>query len=150
MTDSDQNAKLLRELCACQRLAVLATDAGIGPYASLVAIAVTPDLHQIYFATSRATRKWANLTGNHQVALLVDNRSNQDVDFRQGAAATILGIAEELQGDDQAAGEKLYLARHPHLAEFVREPNCALFRVQVTGISLVTGFQKVENFNFSD
>lgn len=149
MNTSVEHNDILRELCAGQPLAVLATAAGTSPYASLVAVAVTPDLRQLYFATPRATRKWANLAGNSQVALLLDNRSNQVTDFSRAAAATILGSAEELTGVERETGLAFYLARHPHLAEFAAAPSCALFRVQVSYIYLVTSFQKVMEFHFS-
>jgi nitroimidazol reductase NimA-like FMN-containing flavoprotein (pyridoxamine 5'-phosphate oxidase superfamily) len=143
MNKSSESTDILRELCGGQPLAVLATDAGSRPYASLVAVAVTPDLRQLYFATLRATRKWANLAGNHHVSLLIDNRSNQVADFSRAAAATVLGTAEELCGAELEAGLALFLGRHPHLAEFTASPGCALFRVQIESIYLVTRFQNV-------
>ncbi|WP_306533052.1 pyridoxamine 5'-phosphate oxidase family protein [Geobacter sp.] len=148
MNDTTENWSILQGLCTDQYLAVLATDAGAAPYASLVAFAVTPDLRQLYFATPRATRKWSNLAGNRQVALLVDNRSNQVADFSRAAAATILGTAQELRGDEREAGLAIYLAKHPHLAEFTAAPSCALFRVQVASIYLVTRFQNVMEYHF--
>ena len=149
MSNSSENNDILRKLCAGQPLAVLATDAGNSPYASLVAVAVTSDLRQLYFATLRATRKWANLAGNHHVSLLIDNRSNQVADFSRAAAATVIGTAEELSGPELETGLALFLGRHPHLAEFTASPSCALFRVQIASIYLVTRFQNVMEFHFS-
>ncbi len=149
MNDSSANSEILEELCSGQPLAVLATDAGSGPYTSLVAVAMTADLRRLYFATARATRKWANLSGNHQVSLLIDNRSNEVTDFSRAAAATILGTAEELTGTERDEALELYLARHPHLAEFTAAPSCALFRVKVASIYLVTRFQNVMEFHFT-
>lgn len=149
MNTTAASPDILNELCAGQPLAVLATDSGGGPYASLVAIAITPDLQQLYFATLRATRKWANLAGNHHVSLLIDNRSNQVTDFSRAAAATILGTAAELSGAELETGSAIFLHRHPHLAEFTASPSCALFRVQIESIYLVTRFQNVTEFHFS-
>jgi nitroimidazol reductase NimA-like FMN-containing flavoprotein (pyridoxamine 5'-phosphate oxidase superfamily) len=149
MNNSSESTDILRELCTGQPLAVLATDAGSGPYASLVAVAVTPDLRWLYFATPRATRKWANLNGNHNVSLLIDNRSNQVTDFSRAAAATVIGTAEELSGTELENGLAIFLCRHPHLAEFTASPSCALFRVQIASIYLVTRFQNVMEFHFS-
>lgn len=149
MNNTAESTAILKELCAGQPLAVLATDNGIRPYASLVAVAVTPDLRQLYFSTLRATRKWANLAGNHNVSLLIDNRSNQVTDFSRAAAATILGSAEELSGAELETGMAIFLGRHPHLAEFTESPSCALFRVQIVCIYLVTRFQNVTEFHFT-
>ncbi|OGR18443.1 MAG: pyridoxamine 5'-phosphate oxidase [Desulfobacterales bacterium GWB2_56_26] len=139
----------LKELCHSQPLAVLATAAGSAPYTNLVAVAFSLDLRNLYFATSRATRKWQNLAHNPQVSLLLDNRSNQVADFTNAAAATILGTARETTGFARAEGQNLYLARHPHLTEFLAAPGCALFEVSITQIYLVTHFQEVKQFDFS-
>lgn len=140
---------ILKELCHSQPLAVLATAAGSAPYANLVAVAFSLDLRHLFFATSRATRKWQNLSHNPQVSLLLDNRSNQVADFTNAAAATILGTAREMTGMDRTRGQNHYLAKHPHLAEFLAAPGCALFEVSITQINLVTHFQEVMQFDFS-
>ena len=149
MNNTPEKTDILKELCTGQPLAVLATDAGNGPYTSLVAFAVSPDLRQLYFATLRATRKWANLAGNHHVSLLIDNRSNQVTDFSRAAAATVIGSAEEVSGSELVTGLAIFLRRHPHLAEFTASPSCALFRVQIASIYLVKRFQNVMEFHFS-
>ena len=147
MAWSDDCAQVLHELCCDQPLAVLATACESAPYASLVAIAMTADLRRLYFATPRATRKAANLAGNPRVALLLDNRSNRLTDFTRAAAATVIGTAEELRGDERASGLALYLEHHPHLAEFAASPGTVLFVVTVTRISLVTRFQQVMDYD---
>jgi heme iron utilization protein len=149
MNNNAESSDILKELCTGQPLAVLATDAGSGPYTSLVAVAITPDLRQLYFAIPRATRKWSNLAGNHHVSILIDNRSNQVTDFSRAAAATLLGSAGELSGTELETGLAIFLRRHPHLAEFTASPSCALFRVQIASIYLVTRFQNVTEFHFS-
>jgi heme iron utilization protein len=144
---TDEYGDILRELCLDQPLAVLATAAGTAPYASLVAIAATPDLRRVYFATPRATRKGANLADNPQVALLFDNRSNRVADFTRAAAVTVIGTAEELHGAGRDSGLAVYLERHPHLTDFTTSPGTALYMVTVTRITLVTRFQQVMDYD---
>jgi nitroimidazol reductase NimA-like FMN-containing flavoprotein (pyridoxamine 5'-phosphate oxidase superfamily) len=141
--------KQLHELFATQPLAVLSTDGDCRPYASLVAFAVSSDLRRLYFATTRDTRKYANLRSNSRVALLVDNRTNRVDDFTSAAAVTILGDIRELTGAERADAERLYLDRHPHLREFVTSPNCALVEVAVSSLYLVSQFRNVTEFHFS-
>lgn len=142
-----EHLPILQELCHNQPLAVLATDADSHPYVNLVAVAITDDLHHLYFATPRATRKWANLTRNPRVSLLLDNRTNQVSDFRRAVAATILGTAREIDGAARDEGLTIYLSKHPHLADFVASPTCAVFQVQIDRIYLVTRFQNVMEFH---
>src|SRR5512136_3185486 len=86
----------LRKLLQSQPLAVLATQNQGQPYASLIAFASSDDLKSLYFATTRSTRKYANLSSDSRVAVLVDNRSNKASDFRWAMAATATGQAREV------------------------------------------------------
>ncbi len=140
---------ILQELCRKQPFAVLATAAGSAPYTNLVAVAFAINLRHLFFATSRATRKWHNLSTNPLVSLLIDNRSNEVADFSKANAATIIGSAKELIGVDREIGRNLYLTKHPHLSGFLDGPDCALFQVTIEQIYLVSRFQEVINFDFS-
>jgi nitroimidazol reductase NimA-like FMN-containing flavoprotein (pyridoxamine 5'-phosphate oxidase superfamily) len=130
-------------LLASQPLAVLATQGEGHPYANLVAFTPSPDLASLSFATGRATRKYANLRAEPRVALLVDNRSNRESDFREAVAATATGVAEEVTGPERERIQEHYVSRHPHLAPFVSSPECALFRVRVETYVVVQEFQRV-------
>ena len=143
MTASQGLRELVAGLLTSQPLAVLATQGGGQPYANLVAFAASPDLASLYFATTRATRKYANLSRERRVALLVDNRSNRESDFRDAVVATATGHAEEVIGTERGPVQDLYLARHPHLANFLSSPECALFRVRVETYVVVQEFQRV-------
>jgi nitroimidazol reductase NimA-like FMN-containing flavoprotein (pyridoxamine 5'-phosphate oxidase superfamily) len=142
MTDAALR-EILQDLLTTQRLAVLATRMDGGTYANLVAFAATPDLKEIIFATTRATRKFANLTAAPGVSLLMDNRSNQETDFGEAAAVTVLGAASEIPAPERQRYQELYLHKHPYLEEFVTAPTCALIRVRVEKYLLVTRFQEV-------
>ncbi len=64
--------KIIRELLVSQRLAVLSTQDHGQPYINLIAFAATDDLKYLYFATNRATRKYANLMADSRASLLID------------------------------------------------------------------------------
>jgi nitroimidazol reductase NimA-like FMN-containing flavoprotein (pyridoxamine 5'-phosphate oxidase superfamily) len=143
MDQLEQMKKTIGDLFGSQQLAVLATQQEGQPYASLVAFAATPDLKELLFATSRNTRKFANLTRDSRVSLLVDSRSNRDADIHQAMAVTAIGTAEELRETDRGRYLEIYLGKHPHLEEFVKAPSFALIRVRVASYNLVSRFQKV-------
>ena len=130
--------RLLRE-----RLAVLSTHDEGQPYASLVAFAATEDLTRIVFATSRPTRKYANLSADARVALLVDSRRNEESDFHRAEAVTVIGTVAELTGDERDRYLPLYLDKHPALADFVGAPTCALLCITVERYIRVKNFQRV-------
>ena len=133
----------LRKLLRSQPLAVLATQNQGQPYASLIAFASSDDLKSFYFATTRSTRKYANLSGDSRVAVLVDNRSNKASDFRWAMAATVTGTAAEVTLRERESALERYLAKHPHLSDFVHSPTCALCKIRVQTFFVVTRFQSV-------
>jgi nitroimidazol reductase NimA-like FMN-containing flavoprotein (pyridoxamine 5'-phosphate oxidase superfamily) len=143
MQDTPATLDLIRDLLDSQRLAVLSTQDHGQPYSNIVAIAATADLRYLLFATTRATRKYANLMADSRVAVLVDNRRNDPADFAEAAALTALGQAWELQGTERQQLLEVYLNKHPYLEKFVAAPTCALLRIKVDKYIVVTRFQEV-------
>jgi nitroimidazol reductase NimA-like FMN-containing flavoprotein (pyridoxamine 5'-phosphate oxidase superfamily) len=147
--DSPEPLELvLQALFAAQRFAILATQEGALPYVSLMAFAATSDLRQLLFTMERQTRKYANLHANPRTAVLIDSRSNQSSDTHSAIAVTALGAAEEVAGMERDDLLRLYLAKHPHLAEFTRLPSCALIRINVESYYVVSNFQEVRELHF--
>lgn len=141
--DEGQARLRIRELLDTQPLGVLAVSAGDLPHATLVAFASTEDLRHIVFASARSTRKVELLQKNPHVALLVDNRTNDVRDFRDAWATSARGRAQVVQGDQRAELVALYVAKHPHLSDFVQAPSCALVCIEVEAYDLVGHFQEV-------
>ncbi|MFQ3550139.1 MAG: pyridoxamine 5'-phosphate oxidase family protein [Armatimonadota bacterium] len=135
--------KELIELINSQKLAVLSTCSNEHPYVNLVAYSYSDDLCYFYFATTRATRKYNNLSQNPEVSLLIDNRSNSIKDFQDAKAVTIIGLAEELNEEQKQLAKDLYLSSHPYLEDFFSSPSSALFKIKVRKFILVTNFQNV-------
>jgi nitroimidazol reductase NimA-like FMN-containing flavoprotein (pyridoxamine 5'-phosphate oxidase superfamily) len=146
MDDTPETLALIRNLLESQKLAVLATQNHGQPYSNLIAIAATADLRHLLFATTRATRKYANLMADSRVALLVDNRKNEVVDFTAASALTALGNAWEVHGGERQECLTVYLKKHPYLEEFAAAPACALLRVKVDKYIVVSRFQEVREF----
>jgi len=138
----------IEALISGQYLAVLSTRSADGhPYASLVAVVAEADLSGMYFATSRATRKFANLTAEPRVALLVENSRNRQSDIYEAMAVTAVGTVHELVGQEAAAALPLYIERHPQLKSFVAAPSTALLHMAVKTYFLVNRFQKVMEYH---
>ncbi|OGP64251.1 MAG: hypothetical protein A2170_11075, partial [Deltaproteobacteria bacterium RBG_13_53_10] len=108
-----------------------------------VAFAATEDLKYILFATIRSTRKYSNLSKNPRVAMVIDNRTNKEIDFETAVAVTAVGTVRELEKDRFV---DLYLSRHPHLRHFVTSPGCALLGMEVESYYIVRQFQNVTQF----
>ena len=134
---------ILRDLFTNQRLAVLATHNHGQPYTSLVAFSAGEDLRYLAFATTRSTRKFANLSADPRVSMLVDNRSNRVSDIRRAVAATATGRVEEVTSEEREEILRMYLLKHPYMEEFVRSPTCAMLKLEIETYFVVRQFQKV-------
>jgi nitroimidazol reductase NimA-like FMN-containing flavoprotein (pyridoxamine 5'-phosphate oxidase superfamily) len=135
---------LIKDLCATQRSAALATQERGQPYLSLMAFAVTPELMTIIGATDRRTRKYANLMAEPRVALLIDNRSNTPADTQEAVAITVLGQASEATREEHKKLLSLFLDKHPYLVDFATSPTCALIAVRVKTYLVVQHFGEVQ------
>ena len=135
--------EILKQLVSSQRLGVLVTQGGGQPYGSLVAFVATDDLKQLIFATARSTRKYANLSGEPRVAMVIDNRSNRESDFHKAIAATATGVVKEVEGIEKDRLLDLYLSKHPYLKDFAQSPTSALLRLDVEVYYVVSRFQNV-------
>ena len=148
MSPQDSIRGQIETLLFGQYLATLSTCSAEGhPYASLVAFDAAPDLRGVVFATSRATRKFANLEHNARAALLVENSRNLKSDIYEAMAVTVLGTVTELSGRPAEEAAARYGARHPLLADFVRAPSTAVLRLEVKVYYLVNRFQKVMEYH---
>lgn len=132
------------QLFNAQLQGVLATQQQAQPYTSLMAFAHTADLRHLIFATYRDTQKHSNLLLNSAVSFLIDDRSNDPVDYQRAVAISVCGCAQAIPDDERAAFLAIYLAKHPTLREFVSSPECALLRVAVSCYRVVSQFQAVE------
>jgi len=139
----DELEQLLRRLFSNQLLAVLGTQNQNGPYGSLVAFQATYDLKHLLFATARSTRKYDNLVKIPHVSMVIDNRSNNEMDFHEAIAVTAIGDVMEVGGLEKEQLKASYLAKHPGLLDFVQSPTCALLKVEVKTYYIVRQFQQV-------
>jgi len=143
MEKNKQFRKRLGELFRTQNLAALATHHAGQPYASLVAFYAAADLKHIYFVTPKTTRKFANLTADNRVAVMVNSSTNQASDFHQAISVTAVGQAKEVAGADKEIIIGQYLIRDLKLEDYVRSPTSALVRVVVESYYMVNNFQNV-------
>ena len=152
MTNKKQLHSEIAELLLSQKLAVLASQTPEGAaYASLVAFAATDDLQKIVMATPRATRKFANIKHNPKVSLLIDDRSNNEKDFHDAQAVTVMGTVNRIDLDaSQNDLTQLYLSKHPYLEDFLRSPSTAFMVISVWRYYLVSRFQEVMELHIRD
>jgi len=122
---------------------VLATSGEAGPHTSLVAFSLAGSLWRLLFSTNMATKKYENLTRDDRVALLIDDRTNQVSDFMEAIAVTAHGTARQLRGEERDAMGELFLAKHPHLVDFLAAPTTALIAIDVGKYDVANRFQWV-------
>jgi uncharacterized pyridoxamine 5'-phosphate oxidase family protein len=138
---------LLREVVSTQYFGVLNTLGQGLPYSNLVSFAATDDLKSLVFVTGRNTRKYRNIQDNHNISLLIDNRSNKPSDTSQAIAITAVGTARE-EIDNKSLFQAILLARHPQLRHFVEAPDNAIMLVTIR-LYIVAAFDKTRTVTIS-
>ncbi len=149
MENSQDPKRILRELLASQKLAVISTQSEGQPYSNLVAFAETDDSRHLIFVTHRNTKKYTNIKTNRKVAVLIDSRTNQSVDFSAAIAVTAIGYADEASGNERERLAGIYITKHPHLADFSRRPAHAIIKIKITDY-IIAKFDKVETIQVSN
>lgn len=142
-----RHEELLREVVSTQYFAVLNTIGQGLPYSNLVSFAATDDLRSLVFVTGRNTRKYRNIQDNHNVSLLIDNRTNKPSDTSRATAIAVVGTARE-DVDDKSLLRDVFLARHPQLRHFVEAPDNAVMLVTVREY-IVAAFDKTQSVRLS-
>ena len=145
----NQNKDLIHELknlFQTRKFAVLATQRKTSPHASLVAFIITDDLKNLFFATERSTRKFKNMESNPKVAVLIDNRSNRELDFENAIAVTVFGTAVKPPFSDPGKLLQVYLDKYPKLQSFIHANDTAFVQVQIEKYSIVSQFQNVREY----
>jgi nitroimidazol reductase NimA-like FMN-containing flavoprotein (pyridoxamine 5'-phosphate oxidase superfamily) len=130
-------ATLLNE----QRLAILATVSQQSPYCNLVAFTPSDDLQTIVFTTPRSTRKYANMLGNPNVSLLVDDRMKNSFGFTSGMVVTAVGAVAPVGPQEEETLKGRHANRHVDLKDFIFSPECALVQVRVARYILVSSLR---------
>jgi len=139
MQNKAQN--IVRDILSSQLFGVLNTWNGIKPYSNLVAFVQGKDISDIYFATIRNTRKYNNLIGFPDVSFLVDNRSNREEDLTSATAISCHGTARECGSAEYVEISQVFLEKHPSLRSFIENPDCAIFKVDVSEF-IIAGFSE--------
>ncbi|NCC24146.1 MAG: pyridoxamine 5'-phosphate oxidase family protein [Deltaproteobacteria bacterium] len=127
-----------------ERSGVLATCGRDRPLTNIMAFACTADLKTIVLATPRETTKYRNMAENPWVSLLIGgSKSGREPDFSAPVLTFAARAVEVKDGQERIELGRLFVDRHPELAEFIALASTALMRLDVESIRLVERFQAV-------
>ena len=131
----------MKALLRDKDLCVLATAAGGVPHCSLMAYVTNEDGTALYMATMKNTTKYANLSKNPRLSLLVDTRDDAAGE-KTGAtqALTVEGRCEVLdETGERARAHAALLDRHPALQEVLEHPDTGILRIHIESFLLLDG-----------
>ena len=143
--NNEEEIKKIIKLVNEQSFFVLCMQGDGQPYGSLIAYAFKNDLKNFFFATSKNTRKYKLLSKYSKVAVVIDSRCRNRVEFIKINALTVTGNAVQISkdGKDFETGISLLKNRHPYLNKFLKSDYIALFRIDALDFFYVTRFQEV-------
>jgi len=131
----------MRAIVKEKNLCVLATVSEGKPHCSLMSYASDEEGREIYMTSHRRTKKFANLMANPSVSLLIDTREEDRGSKRANVKA--LTVEGEFQKIDDLARKELIRERllrtHPHLIEFIHDPDAEIFAIKVKSFQLLDG-----------
>jgi general stress protein 26 len=108
------------------------------PHCSLMAYVADAECREIYMATQSSTMKYKNLSNNPAVSLLIDSR--EVTPRKQAQALTVSGVFQSI--DDKNKRDRVearLLRQHPHLKDFIKNPDTALICIKVQSFLLLDG-----------
>jgi nitroimidazol reductase NimA-like FMN-containing flavoprotein (pyridoxamine 5'-phosphate oxidase superfamily) len=131
----------MKALVKQKDICVLATVSGDKPYCSLMAYVTDEDCRKIYMATRKQTSKYKNLLYNPSVSLLIDTREEHLGSRRNEAKAlSVTGVYESIEdAEKEAFFRARLLERHPHMREFMDDPDTELFCIRMKSFLLLDG-----------
>ena len=131
----------MRALVKEKNLCVLATVSEGKPHCSLMSYVTDEEGREIYMTSHRRTKKFANLMANPSVSLLIDTREEDRGSKRANVKA--LTVEGEFQKIDDLARKDLIRERllrtHPHLIDFIHDPDAEIFSIKVKSFQLLDG-----------
>jgi len=131
----------MRDIVKANDLCVLATVSEGKPHCSLMSYISDKEGHEIYLISHRETKKYANLMKNQNVCLLIDTREEERGQRRAFIKAlTVDGKFQIIV--DPGKAEKIrttFLAKHPHLKDFLNDPGAEIFSVRIKSFQLLDG-----------
>jgi len=111
---------------------------GARPHCSLMAYVADEKCREIYMATHSTTKKYKNLLHNSSASLLIDSR--EITPRLQAQALTVSGVFQPIEdAHKRARVEALLLRQHPHLKDFVKNPNTIMICIKVQSFLLLNG-----------
>jgi nitroimidazol reductase NimA-like FMN-containing flavoprotein (pyridoxamine 5'-phosphate oxidase superfamily) len=124
-----------------ENICVLATVSEGKPHCSLMSYVSDEAAREIYMISHKKTRKFANLMSNPSVSLLIDTREEDRGSKRANVRA--LTVEGEFQKIDDLARKDLIRERllrtHPHLNDFIHDPDAEIFSIKVKTFQLLDG-----------
>lgn len=131
----------MKEIVKSNDLCVLATVSEGKPHCSLMSYIPDEEGHEIYLISYKQTKKYSNLIENPTVSLLIDTREEEKDERRMKIKA--LTVSGEFQSiNDLGKKERIrsiFLMKHPHLADFLNDPDAEIFCIRIKSFQLLDG-----------
>jgi len=119
------------------------------PHCSLMVYVADEKCREIYMTTHSATKKYNNLMHNSSVSLLIDSR--EITPRQQAQALTVNGVFQPIDDAQKKDRVEAHLLRkHPHLKDFVKNPDAVMICIKVQSFLLLNGLTDSHFVNLKD
>jgi nitroimidazol reductase NimA-like FMN-containing flavoprotein (pyridoxamine 5'-phosphate oxidase superfamily) len=133
--------KKMKNIVKANDLCVLATVSEGKPHCSLMSYVSDEEGLEIYLISHKQTKKYFNLMENPTASLLIDTREEEKGQRRIDIKA--LTVSGEFQMINNPEKKDLvrsnFFKRHPHLTDFLNDPEAELFSIKIRSFQLLDG-----------
>ncbi len=131
----------MKDIVKSNDLCVLATVSEGKPHCSLMSYISDEDGYEIYLISHKQTKKYANLMENPTVSLLIDTREKEKGQRRiYIKALTVSGEFQTIKDPKKKDFiRSKFLKIHPHLADFLNDPDAEIFSIKIKSFQLLDG-----------
>jgi len=131
----------MKDIVKGNDLCVLATVSEGKPHCSLMSYISDEEGHEVYLISHKQTKKYANLMENPTVSLLIDTREEEKGQRRiYIKALTVSGEFQTIKDPRKKDFiRSKFLKRHPHLTDFLNDPETEIFSIRIKSFQLLDG-----------
>lgn len=136
--------EIMKQIIRQNDLCVLATTDRDRPHSSLMSYVTDDECRHLYLVTSPHTTKFANLSANPNVSVLIDDREASSPEDRgRVRSLTITGKAAPVKdAGDKAVGLARLAALRPHLKPITGDPEVEVVEIKIETILFLDGVAK--------
>jgi hypothetical protein len=82
--------------------------------------------------------------------MLIDNRKNDESDFYDTIAVTVMGQVNQVNESEIDKLTNIFISKHPILSDFLKSQNNVFLKIEVEKYIIVSNFGQIDELNMEE